>query len=245
MAAAPKADWFRTDDERIEALDHLLEQRAVPHGGYGLEQLDGFLSAVAVSPGTIAPEEWLAKVWGKTPPRWEGPADEAAARELLMLAWNTAARRVRFNSDDAKADAALFWWLPDDPDAPHGDDVDIGAAWAAGFLDGMELRSDAWDAWIAKDDWIGEVEAYIEALAIGSYPPEVEGGAPTPVPYDERLEIHAGLPDMLHDLHCHRLESLTPREPVRRAATPERNEPCPCGSGRKFKKCCGANPPQR
>jgi uncharacterized protein len=23
---------------------------------------------------------------------------------------------------------------------------------------------------------------------------------------------------------------------------PGRNDPCPCGSGRKFKKCCGANP---
>ena len=22
-----------------------------------------------------------------------------------------------------------------------------------------------------------------------------------------------------------------------------RNEPCPCGSGRKYKKCCGASPP--
>ena len=45
---------------------------------------------------------------------------------------------------------------------------------------------------------------------------------------------------MLHDVHCHRIESLTPREPVRRAATPERNDPCPCGSGKKYKKCCGA-----
>ncbi|WP_245304264.1 YchJ family metal-binding protein [Hoeflea olei] len=25
-----------------------------------------------------------------------------------------------------------------------------------------------------------------------------------------------------------------------RAAAPGRNDPCPCGSGRKFKKCCGA-----
>jgi preprotein translocase subunit SecA len=33
----------------------------------------------------------------------------------------------------------------------------------------------------------------------------------------------------------------TPVEPYRRA-NPKvgRNEPCPCGSGRKFKKCCGA-----
>ena len=237
--ATVKADWFRAQDPRIDELDRLLEQRAVPFGGYGLEQLDGYLTALVVSPGgTIAPEEWLPRVWGKTPPRWEGEADEAAARALLMLAWNTAARRVRFNSDDMTVDGALFWWLPDDPDAGHGDDVDIGAAWGAGFLDGMDLRSEAWDAWIAKDEWIGEVEGYVEALAVGSYPPEQEGGAVTPLPYSERLEIHAGLPDMLHDLHVHRIEDLTPREPVRRAATPERNDPCPCGSGKKYKKCC-------
>ena len=28
--------------------------------------------------------------------------------------------------------------------------------------------------------------------------------------------------------------------PVRRAATPGRNEPCPCGSGMKYKRCHGA-----
>jgi SEC-C motif-containing protein len=28
-------------------------------------------------------------------------------------------------------------------------------------------------------------------------------------------------------------------EPARRAATPGRNDPCPCGSGMKYKRCCG------
>jgi SEC-C motif-containing protein len=28
-------------------------------------------------------------------------------------------------------------------------------------------------------------------------------------------------------------------EPVRREQTTGRNDPCPCGSGKKFKKCCG------
>jgi hypothetical protein len=27
---------------------------------------------------------------------------------------------------------------------------------------------------------------------------------------------------------------------LREAANPGRNDPCPCGSGRKFKLCCGA-----
>jgi SWIM/SEC-C metal-binding protein len=36
---------------------------------------------------------------------------------------------------------------------------------------------------------------------------------------------------------------LHPPEPAKVAATPGRNDPCPCGSGRKYKKCCGANTP--
>jgi SEC-C motif-containing protein len=28
--------------------------------------------------------------------------------------------------------------------------------------------------------------------------------------------------------------------PVQRAATVGRNDPCPCGSGKKYKRCCGA-----
>jgi preprotein translocase subunit SecA len=32
--------------------------------------------------------------------------------------------------------------------------------------------------------------------------------------------------------------TLTPR----RSAKVGRNDPCPCGSGRKYKNCCGANP---
>jgi hypothetical protein len=33
------------------------------------------------------------------------------------------------------------------------------------------------------------------------------------------------------------------REPVRAASTPGRNDPCPCGSGKKWKRCCGAKGP--
>jgi preprotein translocase subunit SecA len=36
-------------------------------------------------------------------------------------------------------------------------------------------------------------------------------------------------------------ESAEPQKPVTRGRKTGRNEPCPCGSGRKYKKCCGAN----
>ena len=36
------------------------------------------------------------------------------------------------------------------------------------------------------------------------------------------------------------IEKTDKVEPIRTAAEPGRNDPCPCGSGKKFKKCCGA-----
>jgi len=36
----------------------------------------------------------------------------------------------------------------------------------------------------------------------------------------------------------------TPKaEPIKADKKPDRNAPCPCGSGRKYKKCCGAERP--
>jgi len=30
-----------------------------------------------------------------------------------------------------------------------------------------------------------------------------------------------------------------PVEPIHGQAKPKRNDPCPCGSGKKYKQCCG------
>jgi preprotein translocase subunit SecA len=42
-------------------------------------------------------------------------------------------------------------------------------------------------------------------------------------------------------LNYNREEGVAPVQTVRRGRKVGRNEPCPCGSGRKYKKCCGAN----
>ena len=36
------------------------------------------------------------------------------------------------------------------------------------------------------------------------------------------------------------LDTTEKVEPIKADQTPNRNAPCPCGSGKKFKKCCGA-----
>ena len=35
-------------------------------------------------------------------------------------------------------------------------------------------------------------------------------------------------------------EKPEPQTPIRNAVKVGRNDPCPCGSGKKYKKCCGA-----
>ncbi|MFQ5490843.1 MAG: SEC-C metal-binding domain-containing protein [Phycisphaerae bacterium] len=32
-----------------------------------------------------------------------------------------------------------------------------------------------------------------------------------------------------------------PADTIRSGQKPKRNEPCPCGSGKKYKQCCGRN----
>jgi SEC-C motif-containing protein len=42
------------------------------------------------------------------------------------------------------------------------------------------------------------------------------------------------------DGRWHYIDGKAVREPTRAAAVPGRNDPCPCGSGQKYKRCHGA-----
>lgn len=234
------------DDAQIERLAELLEQRAVPFKGFNLEALDGFLSALAVSPSPVAQGEWEPAVWGGKPPRW-GDAEEAAqVQHLLMGHWNMCAARVRHDDDSLPDHLAPLLWLPEDPeegeDALDESELDVGHDWALGFFTAVMLREAEWDKWLDEHEWIEEIFDQLDRLASGEVvDPDNPDAPPTPVGYQERLSIVSSLPGMLADLNHHRVDALTPRTPIRRDAAPGRNEPCPCGNGKKYKKCCGAN----
>jgi uncharacterized protein len=45
----------------------------------------------------------------------------------------------------------------------------------------------------------------------------------------------------LHEFRLERRQLSPPRDPVvRNSPKVGRNAPCPCGSGKKYKKCCGS-----
>jgi uncharacterized protein len=228
------------DDAGIERLSDLLDTRAVPFKGFNLEALDGFLSALAVGPEPVPAEEWMPVVWGGKAPRWDNAEEAAEVEALLMAHWRMVEQRVRFPGDELPDHLAPLLWLPEDPDAQDDDELDVGRDWAYGFFRGVDLRDTAWEAWLDEHDWIEEIFALLDCIASGEIESEEEDAEPAPLDYKRRIGIIGALPGMLADLHHHRIDSLTPRTPRRRVITPDRNDPCPCGSGKKYKKCHGA-----
>ena len=235
------------EEVRIEQLADRLDRRAVPFKGFNLEALDGFLSALAVSPSLVLPSEWQPVVWGGKPPTWDSAEEALQVQQLLLGHLNMCTARVRYDDGDLPDHLAPLMWLPEDPeltgeDALQEDELDVGADWAQGFFSAVMLREAEWDQWLDDNDWIEDIFDALDRLASGELiNPEDPTAEPMPVDYRERLGIVINLPGMLADLNHHRVEALTPRTPIRRDEGPGRNDPCPCGSGKKHKKCCGTH----
>ncbi len=117
--------------------------------------------------------------------------------------------------------------------------------WAAGFLYAVKSWPEEWQA--PRDPEAADMlEAALEDISALL---EDDRGEPAfsmvtedapPSVSNERLEALGAAIWAVYDLR-QMWRSLGPRsEPVRKAAEPGRNDPCPCGSGKKYKKCHGA-----
>ncbi|TXH72179.1 MAG: UPF0149 family protein [Lysobacteraceae bacterium] len=237
------------DDIGLDKLALLLDERAVPYKGLNLEALDGFVSALMVGPDMVMPSEWQPVVWGGKTPTWRDEEEAREVQRLLMGFWNRVSRRVCHRDESAPLpeDSMPLIWLPeeeppDDGEAEPSEDAGtVGHDWALGFIRGVSMRENAWNAWIDSEEWLLESYLDIISLVLGkkTIPAEAEDEAP-PLTYQDRIEIILDIPWLLLDLNTYRIEAMTSHEPIRRAPVPGRNDPCPCGSGKKYKKCCGA-----
>ncbi|MCI4440346.1 UPF0149 family protein [Tibeticola sp.] len=116
--------------------------------------------------------------------------------------------------------------------------------WAIGFLTAVESWPEDWalprdrEAADLIDDSLDAIHALTEDdCDPPTLSPFSEDGPPSIS--ESRLDAYADAIWAVYDLHDV-WASLGPRvETVRRALKPGRNDPCPCGSGKKYKKCCG------
>ena len=99
----------------------------------------------------------------------------------------------------------------------------------------MNLCAKAWDPLVENKDE-GDVALQILALAMESN---------TMLPDETRATIVEELPNIVRMIASYwRNPPAAPaRKSPLRSSKIGRNEPCPCGSGKKYKKCCGASRP--
>lgn len=123
-----------------------------------------------------------------------------------------------------------------------------GNTWAEGFMKGVNLRRAAWQPFLDQER-ISDAILPMLILGLERDPehalPLPNGISPT-ARDDLIVRMAAGLTIIYRHLHEARsqagLASQMPNTPVRRAMPKVgRNDPCPCGSGKKFKQCCGKN----
>jgi uncharacterized protein len=240
----PQIDKPLSDDE-VVALDAYLARLPEESNPLDVVMLDGFLVGVLLQPDLVSPADWLPRVFASDGAATPLPADDperARAIELIMRRYNELAACIAAREP---FDPIVFVHEDEHGAALTGKDgIAALAPWAVGFDDALAAFASLDEA-CARDevlaDTVAEILRHLPDL------PDDEGDAPR-----DLAELRAALDRdaPLHDLD-HALvelveaaldiaETTRPNRPLTRAEPKVgRNDPCPCGSGRKFKACHG------
>jgi uncharacterized protein len=219
-------------DEELDQLGAFLAGCGAGRA-MNVEELDGFFCALVMGPDLIMPSEYLPIVLGgggDAGPSFASLEDANSIMQLVMRHWNTIAAAVE------RGDL----YLPVMLEAESGSLE--GQRWASGFMRGVALRRSSWAGLVHDENESGSLFAI--ALLGGDVDPEFVK-KPLPAECQEDLVKHAvaGMNRIARNFAVARRAGAGARATeatVRRESRKiGRNEPCPCGSRRKYKQCCG------
>ena len=204
-----------------------------------LEELDGFIAGLLVCPDLIKPGEWLPLVWGSEngdEPAFSSLDHLNRVLGLVMDHYNDVARTLIERPDRY---GPLF------PVDERNNDI-LWELWVTGFEKAVKLRPAAWQRLLIADR---ETALAMSGLLTLADVDRRDARFST-----EQLEaLSAAAPDKIGPwvvaLNRWRLANHTPASNLNTPPSPfsapptnvGRNDPCPCGSGKKYKKCCGLN----
>ncbi len=216
---------------RLEELEELL--LALPGEPMLASTLDGFVAGLLVCPTLIPPGEWLPEVWDAdtaidSAPVFETEQQAKDITRLIMAHYHAVARALLAKRGRYEA---VY-------DVDTRNDDTMWETWIEGFARAMALRPSSWDSIAAADGGTRAALAGLEALI------EIADGT-TSLAKPEIDELTRMAPDLIptwiDDLYAWRVAKPSARSIMPGSSKVGRNERCPCGSGRKYKKCCGAN----
>lgn len=237
-----------TGDELLDELDRLIAVHPAGEDTPYLSYIDGALAGLLLSPEPIEPAEWLPELQAGPDMQFPDPADGERFAAMLRL------RQVEMAVLMLEGGLAFMpIYDYDDKDQP------IWQLWLAGLLGAMKLRMSAWDHLLHSDDEdlaaavMGIMSLAVTLPSIAGKVPEIDAAdlgelaeeAPMVLPYfvETIYRRQRGLErvPMIDDFDADGLTQddwALPQQPIR-VEKIGRNEPCSCGSGKKYKKCCG------
>lgn len=247
-----------TDAER-EAFDAVCTRLGGFNPRVMTEWADGYLTGVLAGPRAVGLDEWLPRMAGDAFERaFADPEDAAQARAALVSRARALASQLDPEGllDQPEAlrllplvgvwdDAARESLVKDQGVSPEdAAQMVTGALWAEGFFDALEDFADDWHTDAADDEArevFDELLAQVTVLLMADDHAEFKAHLDTV--WKDRLPTREDLLDeacfAIQDLRVWWLDHAPRPETRRVEATPGRNDPCPCGSGQKFKKCHG------
>lgn len=249
-----------SNDAELKMLDAVCEQLHGFDDQLNYERVDGFLTALAAGPAPMAAADWLPALCGDAfdrafaDPSAAAQAERALVQRLKVLAAQLEPGVLMDRPDQLRLNPLMVEWT----DAQRAELVQAqgiteedaqlaqtGAEWADGFLSCVEAFEHQW-ASPADEESAEALAALLDQVSGLTIPP----GNPL---YAEHVtkywpDAQPAREDLIgealwaaQDLRVFWVDRAPKPETRRVEATPGRNEPCHCGSGKKFKKCHGAN----
>ena len=205
------------NDDEISWLDGFFLSAQMPDTAMDLEAVDGFFTALIVGPETIMPSMYLPVIWGGDGegPDYDSLEQAEFAMGLLTRHWNAITQRLRRD-------------YPCMPLLANGTAWPKGRHWAEGFSRGIGMCLEAWEP-LANEETLAKL--LVPIIALEHDDPELVKQPPSP---EEREKILGATVWAVRGMYAywHDASTSTSRKTGR-------NEPCPCGSGKKYKRCCG------
>jgi uncharacterized protein len=215
----------------LDQLEQLLVSDVFHEEAMPLDMLQGLICAVASAPDLIPPSSWLTVALGDNPV-YESAQQAQEVLDLVMRFYNQAMLDL-----DAGAGITLYVFPDDDGE----DDL---ALWCEGYLEGVVLSEVDWEE--HGDPEVVEELLFPFMLLSGRMRQAAEEAGDTVPSLDEergmKREASATFGDSVMAVYSYWLDKRISHAPIRRGGPKVgRNDPCPCGSGKKYKSCHGSS----
>lgn len=215
-------------DSDLDRLEQYLNALERADSTMPLDMIQGMLAAVASAPEPIPAEKWLPEALGES----HRFASDAEEKEITGLLARLAEETARQLNEGEGFDFILY--------GPEGEDEDL-ALWAEGYLIGVDLSEPPWDERADQDDLDNMLFPFL-ALTGEAKNMALEAGEEWMSEAEEKkmlAEIREGLANHLVDVRQFWFDKSIPPTVKREGPKVGRNDPCPCGSGKKYKNCHG------